>query len=181
MDRLHFVGPLHPEGSIMIRRIRGSQFAREFLFGSPEHPAADDLARGHFRNDGRETVVREPLRVEADRGTAFDRPIRSLMVALDGSPAAELALPYALALAGRCGAGVWLVHLHSPFDGVEPWEHILSAETVRRRKRAKRDYLSGPAHRIASRWRRADWRGHMSSTIPTSRARSSERPKSSTW
>ncbi len=48
-------------------------------------------------------------------------PLRSIVVPLDGTPAAEHALPYALALARRSGAEVTLVHIYSTFsNAVDP-------------------------------------------------------------
>lgn len=77
--------------------------------------------------------------------------IRSLLVALDGTPAAEHALPYALAIARRSGATVRLVHVHSLLDSVKPWQQYYSAKLVERLRRQKQAYLQSIIRRLGRR------------------------------
>jgi nucleotide-binding universal stress UspA family protein len=56
------------------------------------------------------------------------RPLRHLIVPLDGSPVAEQALPHALAVAERTGATVTLLNVVEPYVALTPatlgWEHL---------------------------------------------------------
>jgi nucleotide-binding universal stress UspA family protein len=74
--------------------------------------------------------------------------IRRLMVPLDGTPRAEHALPYALAIARRSDAALRLVHVHSRLDHAEAWDMYPSYEALDRRKQEKQKYLRELADRI---------------------------------
>lgn len=71
--------------------------------------------------------------------------IRTLLVPLDGSSAAEHALPYALSIARRTGATVRLVHVWSA--KVKPWHND---ERIERLTREKQAYLDSVVCRIRS-------------------------------
>lgn len=80
---------------------------------------------------------------------ATHRSLRSVLVPLDGSLAAEHALPHALAFARRTGATVRIIHVYSHLAHVAPWQMSLSHETMERQKGVQREYLQGVAERIA--------------------------------
>lgn len=75
-------------------------------------------------------------------------PIRSLPVPLDGSKAAEHALPHALALARRTGATVRLVHVHSVMRSVKPWHLYIGVTLIERLRRQKQAYLQSVVNRV---------------------------------
>lgn len=88
---------------------------------------------------------------------AHPNGIRSLLVPLDGTRHAEHALPYAMAIARRTGAALWLVYVHQRLDYSEAWQAIDDFHD--RLRREKQKYLRDLAGRIA--------RGHsvMSHTL----------------
>src|SRR5580765_7783258 len=67
----------------------------------------------------------------------------TVMVPLDGSPAAEAALPWAIQLAKRCGGDVRLVGVHAPpavvLDG-ETLGTVIPDEPIRQKET---DYFAG--------------------------------------
>lgn len=74
--------------------------------------------------------------------------LRSILVPLDGSPMAERALPYALALARRAAATVRIAHVHSLLDSVEPWKLFHSDNLMDRERRQKEVYLQSIMRRM---------------------------------
>jgi len=74
--------------------------------------------------------------------------IRSVLVALNGSPEAEHALPYALAIARRSAATVRLVHVHSLLDSSKPWERYYSDKLVERLRRQEQEYLQAMVRQV---------------------------------
>jgi nucleotide-binding universal stress UspA family protein len=73
---------------------------------------------------------------------------RALLVPLDGSPSAEQALPLAMLLARRTGAGLTLIHAHSPFEYFRG-PSTRAAEIENKARAEKQAYLDAIAERIA--------------------------------
>jgi nucleotide-binding universal stress UspA family protein len=94
--------------------------------------------------------VQWPGQAPGRSGLRFSR-VRSLLVALDGSPASEHALPYALAIARRSGATIRLVHVHSLLDSVSVWQQYYSDKLQERLRRKKQAYLQSTLRRISRR------------------------------
>lgn len=90
------------------------------------------------------------LREQFGERVPFSR-FRSLLVPLDGTPAAERALPYALAVASRARATVRLVHVHSLLHSVNPWDQYHSVELDERLRQQKQAYLQSVVRQINQR------------------------------
>jgi nucleotide-binding universal stress UspA family protein len=77
--------------------------------------------------------------------------IRSILVPLDGSPFAEHALPYALAVARRAGARVEVAHAHPPPDPARPdWPRPPPERSDPESLAGRRAYLDGVARRLTA-------------------------------
>lgn len=76
---------------------------------------------------------------------------RSLLVPLDGTLAAEQALPHALAIASSARAAIRLVHVHSLLHSVNPWEQYDSVKLTERLMQQKQAYLQSVVRRINER------------------------------
>jgi nucleotide-binding universal stress UspA family protein len=74
--------------------------------------------------------------------------IYTVLVPLDGSQAAEQALPYAMAVARRSGAAIRLVLVQSPH--VKPWQQRYRSTLMERLKRDKQAYLQSVVRRVSS-------------------------------
>jgi nucleotide-binding universal stress UspA family protein len=80
---------------------------------------------------------------------------RSLLVPLDGSPFSEQALPLALGVARRSGAGIMLLHVQAPLASIYTENPLFVAdnleEHLRSRQRAHdQGYLDGIAKRLVA-------------------------------
>jgi nucleotide-binding universal stress UspA family protein len=82
------------------------------------------------------------------------RPLRHIIVPLDGSPVAEHALPEALAVAQRTGAPITLLHVVEPYVALTPatlgWEHLsmqLDEQATAAQHGHAADYLGAVAER----------------------------------
>lgn len=75
-------------------------------------------------------------------------PPRTVLVPLDGTPAAEHALPYALAVARRAGAEVALAHVYSTLQAANRPE-LLGWHAGEYRVEPGRDYLEALAGRLS--------------------------------
>ena len=89
------------------------------------------------------------LRAQKNRPVAPISRIHSLLVPLDGSPEAEHALPYALAIARRSGATVRLVHVHSIQKSVKFWQQYYTDELIDQHRRKKLAYLQSVVDRVS--------------------------------
>lgn len=74
--------------------------------------------------------------------------LRTVLVPLDGTPVAEHALPYALAIARRAGADVALTHVYSTLQAANQPE-LLGWQAGEYRVEPSRDYLEALAGRLA--------------------------------
>ena len=68
---------------------------------------------------------------------------RSILVPLDGSAAAEQALPMALSLARRFGAALTIIHVHVPTWGVYGEGGVYDSLIDREIREGMRAYLDG--------------------------------------
>jgi nucleotide-binding universal stress UspA family protein len=75
---------------------------------------------------------------------------RSILVPLDGSAAAEHALPTALSLARRFAAALTIIHVHVPTWGVYGEGGVYDALVDREIREGMRAYLTGIAQRIST-------------------------------
>jgi nucleotide-binding universal stress UspA family protein len=91
-----------------------------------------------------------PKAVVASRPESVPRPPppRALLVPLDGTPAAEHALPHAIALARRSGAELRLAQVYSTLQAADRPE-LLGWHGGRHRVEPGRDYLESLANRLA--------------------------------
>jgi len=74
---------------------------------------------------------------------------RSLLVPLDGSPAAEHALPMALSLARRFEAALQIVHVHRPVWGFYGEGGLYDAIVDRELREGVQEYLDGVIQRLS--------------------------------
>jgi nucleotide-binding universal stress UspA family protein len=74
---------------------------------------------------------------------------RSLLVPLDGSAAAEHALPIALSLARRFEAALKIVHVHAPLWGVYGEGGLYDALLDRELREEMQGYLDGVIQRLS--------------------------------
>jgi nucleotide-binding universal stress UspA family protein len=75
---------------------------------------------------------------------------RSLLVPLDGSTFGEHALPLALSIARRAGAGLQVVHVHSPLEATYAPDGVFFDEGLDARlKQTEQAYLDGIVKRLA--------------------------------
>lgn len=85
------------------------------------------------------------------------RPLRRIIVPLDGSLAAEHALPQALAVAQRTGAAITLLHVIEPYLALTPsalgWEHV-SQQVDEEATAAQTGYAADYLGSVAARHRR---------------------------
>jgi nucleotide-binding universal stress UspA family protein len=79
---------------------------------------------------------------------ASNEMMRTIAVLLDGSPAAELALPFALAIARQSGASLRLVRAYSRLDDIDPWQFSQAAARIKPSKLKKQGYLAEFARTI---------------------------------
>ena len=75
---------------------------------------------------------------------------RSILVPLDGSAAAEQALPMALSLARRFAAALTIIHVHVPTWGVYGEGGVYDALVDREIREGMRAYLDGIVERIST-------------------------------
>lgn len=73
----------------------------------------------------------------------------TVLVPLDGSRAAEHALPHALTLARRSAGTVQLVHVHSWKESAGIWQQYRSDKSTERLRRKKQAYLQSVVRRIS--------------------------------
>src|SRR5262245_2422253 len=74
---------------------------------------------------------------------------KKVLVPLDGSPFGEHALPLALSIARRAGAGLQLVHVHQPVSTVYvEGAALLDAELEAQLKAEQQSYLDSVARRL---------------------------------
>ena len=74
--------------------------------------------------------------------------IRTVMVPLDGSYTAQLALPQALAIARRSGAALRLVHVHSLAGSGIGWQQLSDEALMADLRQRKQDYLQSVLRRL---------------------------------
>ena len=74
--------------------------------------------------------------------------IRTVVVPLDGSYAAQLALPQALAIARRAGAALRLVHVHSLSGSGIRWQQLNDVALIADLRQRKQDYLQSVLRRL---------------------------------
>jgi nucleotide-binding universal stress UspA family protein len=76
--------------------------------------------------------------------------VRSVLVPLDGSQAAEHAIPWALDIAGRAGGDVRFVHVHPVQRASNThWPMLDAGEFGQRQRKLHQDYLAGVAERTS--------------------------------
>jgi nucleotide-binding universal stress UspA family protein len=73
---------------------------------------------------------------------------KDVVVLLDGSNAAESALPHALAIARRTSAAIRIVHVHGPLDAIQPWETHFSSSLFAHKQWQEPTYVLGVARRL---------------------------------
>jgi nucleotide-binding universal stress UspA family protein len=78
-----------------------------------------------------------------------DQMYRSILVPLDGSTAAEHALPTALSLARRFGAALKMIHIHAPVWGVYGEGGVYDALVDRELREEMQAYLDGVIKRLS--------------------------------
>ncbi len=74
--------------------------------------------------------------------------IRTVVVPLDGSYTAQLALPQALAIARRSGAALRLVHVHSLAGSGIGWQQLSDDALLAELRQRKQDYLQSVHRRL---------------------------------
>lgn len=74
--------------------------------------------------------------------------LQTIAVLLDGSAAAEHALPHAVSLARRTGATLRLIRVFSRLDDIEPWHFSQAAAGIKPSKQQRQHYLANLAWKI---------------------------------
>lgn len=88
-------------------------------------------------------------KTEDGRQVSQDLQFRSVLVPLDGSRAAEHAIPWALDIASRAGGYVRFVHVRQIRRGNNKhWANLDLGAYGHREKRLRQDYIAGVAERI---------------------------------
>jgi nucleotide-binding universal stress UspA family protein len=120
-----------------------------FLHLSPLERPATTKAAPTLRFSHARSSVQKPALSE-DRRTA-GRPVKSVLVPLDGSTFAEQAIPLALGIAEQCGAVLHLVHVIVPVEVLDPYDALYFAdESLAALKRDKHRYLAEISRQISA-------------------------------
>jgi nucleotide-binding universal stress UspA family protein len=107
-----------------------------------KHTTRADRSRRTGRGDREVSVGTKP------ESPPRPPPPRAVLVPLDGTPAAEHALPYALTIARRAGAEVVLAHVYSTLQAASSPE-LLGWHAGEYRAGPGRDYLEALARRLS--------------------------------